>query len=281
MAQPPLSKRIQEIEEEIGATLIDRDVRPLELTVAGKLFYEQALQVLQRLDQLSSTMKNHLEAARPRLTIGLIPSGFHERLPQFIRRFQAKAPHVEVELLEMSSTNQMKALQEGRIDVGLGRVRIDRGGIRREVLREEPILAVLPSPGTGRVLPSAIDVVSLSAYPLIIYAREPSPSFADTMLSIFQDAGIRLERTIEVKEMQTALVMVAAGVGASLIPDSAKRLVHPDAVCRPLVPSVTTPLVLSYRSGDTSPQLKGFLQTVEELYPEWGYSAPVGLEKLR
>jgi DNA-binding transcriptional LysR family regulator len=276
MAQPPLSKRIQEIEDEIGTRLFNRDIRPLELTVAGHLFYEQALQVLQRLDQLEATMKDFLTSSRPHLTIGLIPSGFYERLPQFIRRYRTKLPDVEVKLVELSSIDQIKALQDGRIDVGLGRVRIEGDGIKREVLREEPVLAVLPSPGAGKILRGAIDILSLSRYPLIVYPQGASPSFADLMLSIFRDAGMQPEKIIYVREMQTALVMVASGIGASLIPASAKRLVHPDSICRPLTPSVTTSLVLTHRSGDTSAQLMALLQTVKDIYPEWGFSQPLG-----
>ncbi|WP_260928262.1 LysR family transcriptional regulator [Novosphingobium sp. 9] len=277
MAQPPLSKRIQEIEDELGAQLIDRSIRPLQLTAAGALFYEQSLQVLHRLEQLSATMKEHIEAGRPRLTIGLIASLFHERLPQFIRRYRTRAPDIEIVLTEMGGAAQVKALQEGRIDVGLGRRRIDGVGVRSDVLRNEPVLAVLPSQGAGRWTSGTISLEMMQRFPLILYPQDAPQGFGAFMLSLFRESGITPSRTMEVGDMQTALVMAASGAGASLIPASARRLVHSDAVCLPLAPAVFSPVVLMRRSEDVSFPVRLLIQTIRDLYPEWGHPAPSGL----
>ena len=78
--------------------------------------------------------------------------------------------------------------------------------------------------------------------------------------------------------MQTALVMVAAGAGATLIPASARRLVHPDAVCLPITPAVTMPVVRSRRGGDASRKVAILVQTIKDLYPEWGYPVPLTVD---
>lgn len=279
MAQPPLSRRIQEIEEEVGVRLIERDVRPLNLTPAGRLFYEQALQVLGRLDQMTETMTRFIGSERPRFVLGLIPSGFHDRLPQLIRRYRILAPEVDLVLSEMSSVEQAVALKEGRIDAGLGRVRIDDSAIRREVLRQEPVLAALP-PGSMRKLSNEpVDLAAVSRFPVILYPRDERPSFADQILSFFQDAGIQPDNTIEVRELQTALIMVAAGVGTCLVPASSQGLAHPDVVFRPLRPAITSPIVLSHRAGDDSIQLRALFRTFCALYEEWGYPTPKALQQ--
>ena len=68
MAQPPLSRQILQLEAEVGAPLFDRGGRPLALTPAGRLFYEHAIQVTQRMDELTSLMKRFIAAERRRIT---------------------------------------------------------------------------------------------------------------------------------------------------------------------------------------------------------------------
>ncbi len=274
IAQPPLSRRIQELEEEVGARLIERKSRPLRLTPAGRLFYEQSLQVLERVDQMSATMQRFVGNVRPRFVLGLIPSGFHDRLPQVIRRYRMIAPDIDLSLIEMNSMEQSEALKDGRIDAGLGRVRIEDEGIRRELLREEPILAAFPPGSTIGGTDQPINLSLISQYPVILYPRGPRPSYADAILSMFRDYGISLSRTIEVTELQTALVMVAAGEGACLIPVSARRLAHPEVMFRTIKQQVLSPIVLSHRIGDDSRQLRTLFQTFTSLYAEWGHPVP-------
>lgn len=277
MAQPPLSRRIQEIEEDVGVPLIDRAARPLALTAAGRLFYEQALQVLQRIDQMETTIQQFVLAERPRFVIGLIPSGFHARLPQVIRRFRLLAPEVDLSLSELTSLEQVAALKDGRIDVGLGRIRVDDPAIHREVLREEAMLLAFPPGDPLAATEGPIDLAALCDRPVIIYPREQRPSYADAILSLFRDSGITLKQTIEVRELQTALIMVSAGSGVCIVPASARLLAHPDVVFRPILQPATSPIILSHRMGDGSASLRVLFRTFADLYAEWGFPVPRSL----
>lgn len=272
MAQPPLSRRIQEIEEELGTPLIERSARPLSLTPAGQLFYLHALQVLERHDRMEGAMASFITAQRPRFTLGLLPSEFYVRLPQIVRRFRTHAPGTDLILSEMSSSEQIQALKEGRIDAGLGRVRIDDPAVAREVLREERLVAALPA-GSGPAN-EPIDLAELARMPLLLYPREPRPSHADVMLSVFRDSGLNPSEVIEVRELQTALIMVSAGVGACLIPASSQWLAHPEVICRPIKPKAYSPIILYHRPNEHSPQFTTLLNTFASLFAEWGYPVP-------
>ena len=144
IAQPPLSRQIQQLEEEVGMVLFDRDSRPLRLTEAGRLFYEHAAQVLERFDDLRTMMRRFREAERPRFVIGFVASTIYAALPNLIRRFRAETPGLDVSLVEMVSLEQIAALKDGRIDVGFGRIRLDDPAVRRDVLREERLVVALP-----------------------------------------------------------------------------------------------------------------------------------------
>ena len=99
MAQPPLSRAIQNLEIEMGSTLIDRTVRPLKLTPSGRLFYERATQVLSNVDDMRTMMKVAASSERRRFTIGFAASTIYAKLPGLIRGFRKAAPDVELMLV--------------------------------------------------------------------------------------------------------------------------------------------------------------------------------------
>ena len=111
IAQPPLSRQIHDLEAELGIALLDRDCRPVRLTEAGRLFYEHATQVLERIDDLRTMMRRFRDAERPRFVIGFVASTIYAALPNLIRRFRAATPGLDVSLVEMVSLEQITALR--------------------------------------------------------------------------------------------------------------------------------------------------------------------------
>jgi LysR family transcriptional regulator, benzoate and cis,cis-muconate-responsive activator of ben and cat genes len=274
MAQPPLSKRIQELETEVGAALFDREARPLALTQAGRLLFEQASQVEQRMDQMSQLMRQFVVGERRRLVLGLVPSAFHAQLPSMLRLYRSLAPEVEVCLSEMSTLEQIAALKERRIDAALGRVRIEDPALAREVLREEPMLLVLPADHPRAQEEGPADLQLLADTPLILYPKGQTPSFADLILSLCHDHGLHLCRTIDVLELQTALILVAAGAGACIVPESARLMERPEIRFRPIRQAMSSPIILYHRLGDNSYELHMMYRTCARLYEEWGQTIP-------
>jgi LysR family transcriptional regulator, benzoate and cis,cis-muconate-responsive activator of ben and cat genes len=274
MAQPPLSRRVQEMEAELGIRLFDRNAKPLALTSAGHLFYEESMQILQRVAQMRAAMARFVARERTRFVIGVAPSTLYARLPRVIRRFQELSPDVELSLSGMTTLNQIPALTEGRINVGFGRIRLNVPGIRQEVLREERLIVAVP---LGHPLATGEDPVELSALaalPVIVYPGEPRPSYADQVLSFFRDQALEPQSVLEVQELQMAMVMVAAGAGTCVVPASVQRHGRSDLIFRPLATKVTSPIIMSHRIGDSSPQLLTLFRAFVELYTEWGWPVP-------
>lgn len=274
MAQPPLSRQIQQLEAELGVPLFDRDSRPLALTPGGALFREQALQVVQRMDEMRAMMKRFAAAERPRFVIGFVPSIIYARLPHIIRAFRQAMPDVDLNLIEMMSLEQLAALKEGRIDAGFGRVRFDDPSLRREVLREERLIVAVPLGHPLLAGERPIALRDLAHEPLIIYPREPRPSYADQVLSLFRDHGIEPGAIQEVRELQTAIGLVASDAGICIVPASVRRLERGDVVYRELVEYATSPIIMSHRRGDPSPALEALLDVVNQMYEDWGWPLP-------
>lgn len=268
IAQPPLSRQIQLLEDELGVVLISRSSRPLRLTDAGRLFHEQALQILGRVEQMKVATRRVGRNERSVFSIGFVASTLYGGLPALVRKLRQHAPELDIRLLEMMSLQQIEALKAGRIDVGFGRVRSNDPAVERIVLREERLLLAIP-PGTP--LDAGTDPVAiadLAGTQLIVYPKEPRPSFADQVLTLLHDHGVRPAEVQEVRELQTAMGLVAADAGVCVIPAAARAL-RTDLRYRLIDDErATSPIILSHRVNDGSRHVELVKQLLREIYAE-------------
>lgn len=264
IAQPPLSRQIQQLEGELGTQLLHRG-RPITLTESGRYFFEQALQVLQRAEEIRAMTRRIGDGKKRQFGIGFVASVLYDGLPDLIRQFRLTAPDVEIVLSELITLEQAAALKEGRIDIGFGRLRFDVDGLTRHVIREEKLSVAVPH---GHALSRAKGPLKLqhtTGMPLILYPKTPRPSYADQVLSFYRDLGLEPSVGFEVRELQTALGLVAAGVGIALVPLSVRRLRRDDVDYLVLdEPEISSPIIMSFRTNDRSPLLAHILKLARE-----------------
>ena len=268
IAQPPLSRQIQQLEESLGVQLFERNSRPLKLTETGKFFYSHAVQLLAQTHDLES-MTRRVGNIERSLSVGFVGSTLYGMLPKIIRRFRDENKTVELSLHEMSTMDQIRALKDGRIDVGFGRIRHEDANIRRVILREEKMIVALP---VGHPLSISKPVLALRDViqeTLIIFPKAPRPSYADQVLAAFQDRALTPRRIYEVRELQIALGLVAAGEGISIVPSSVYGLKRDDVSYKELDdPTLVSPLIMSMRALDESRDIKEMLELIYRLYEE-------------
>lgn len=272
MAQPPLSRQIRLLEEEVGTELVDRSSRPLRLTEAGRLLHEQAAQVLAGIEQIQSMVGRLSEQGGRRFVIGFVGSTLYGQLPQVIRRFREESASADVSLLECSSVEQITALKEGRIDVGFGRLRVEDPVVRRIVLADEPLVAAVPADHPLVAIGRAVHLAELLVEPLIIYPRPARPSYADEVLGVVHDLGLTPTRIMEVRELQTAIGLVAAYAGFAVVPESVQRLRRDDVRYLPLADrGARSPIMMVHRSGDVTPELATLIRISCEIHASVGH----------
>jgi LysR family transcriptional regulator, benzoate and cis,cis-muconate-responsive activator of ben and cat genes len=171
-----------------------------------------------------------------------------------IRAFREAAPHIELSLIEMFTLEQLAALKGGRIDVGFGRLRFDDTQLAREVLVEERMIAALPQDHPLAKQRKALTLAALAQETLIVYPSTPRPSYADQQLSALHDHALEPKAIHEVRELQTALGLVAAGVGVCLVPESVQGLRAHGVAYRPIpAAKIASPIIMSRRLQDESP----------------------------
>ena len=268
IAQPPLSRQIQLLEEELGVVLITRKSRPVKLTDAGRLLYEQALQVLGRVDQMKDATRRVGMNRNRVLSIGFVASTLYGGLPVLVRKLRQDAPELDIQLLEMLSIQQVAALKEGRIDIGFGRMRHNDPNVFATTLREERLVVALPLDSVLAQDEGPIRLSVIADQRLIVYPKEPRPSYADQVLSLLQEEEIRPRDVLEVREIQTALGLVAADSGICIIPSSARQM-RSDVRYRVIdSPRATSPVIMNHRAGDTSRYLDLIRRLIREMYAE-------------
>ena len=265
MTQPPLSRQIQQIEDTVGLALFERGARPLKLTEAGRVFYAQAKRLLEESDELLPLTRRLAQLAE-RIVIGFVPSTLYGPLPDVIRAFREAAPLIQISLIEMFTIEQLSALKGGRIDVGFGRLRFDESQLAREVLIEEPLIAALPA-GHALADIAQLTLDALSKETLIIYPSTPRPSYADQQLSAFRDHAVEPAAVHEVRELQTALGLVAAQVGVCLVPESVRGLRARGVTYRSIEETnVSSPIIMSRRLQDQSATTDLFCSIARDLF---------------
>ncbi|WCD83248.1 LysR family transcriptional regulator [Pseudomonas sp. TUM22785] len=262
IAQPPLSRQIQQLEEELGVTLLERG-RPLRLTEAGRFFHEHSSALLEQLAKVCDNTRRIGQGEKTWLGIGFAPSTLYGVLPELIRRLRSDA-ELELGLNEMTTLQQVEALKAGRIDIGFGRIHIEDPAIHQEVLTLDPLVAALPAGHPLLAAPASLE--ALAREPFVLYPGNPRPSYADHVLALFATHGLQIRVVQWTNELQTAIGLVAAGIGITLVPASV-QLQHRDDIgyTRLLEGNATSPIIISRRVGDTSPALADCLALIEEL----------------
>lgn len=262
IAQPPLSRQIRQLEETLGVELLERS-RPLRLTEAGRFFHEQSAALLDQLEQVAEATRRIANSERHWLRIGFAPSTLYDLLPELIRRLR-RSEDLELGLQEMITLQQVEALKAGRIDIGFGRIRINDPAIEQHVLREDPLVAALPC--GHPLLGQPLDLALLAREPFVLYPATPRPSYADHIMALFANHGLSVRVVQWTNELQTALGLVAAGLGITLVPASVQTQHRADIVYAPLTEtSAVSPIILSRRAGDNSPLLKHCLALIEQM----------------
>jgi DNA-binding transcriptional LysR family regulator len=265
MSQPPLSMQIKALERELGIELLERTSRRVALTDAGRAFLERAKTILDAVEEAREIARGAEQGTQGRLEVGFISSATLSLLPPSIRLFRERFGGVELELKELTSAQQIDALYEGGIRVGLVRLPLRAPGIRFEPVLEERLVVALPS---GHAL-EALDRVSLETIadlPLIFFTRQLIPGFHAQIVELFQRVGAFPKVAQHAVHLQTIVGLVASGVGIAILPSSARRVSREGVVYRALdVPDATSWMGLAWVEGDESKLVRNFVRTVREV----------------
>jgi DNA-binding transcriptional LysR family regulator len=264
IAQPHLSRRILDLEVDIGVQLFNGSQPRVELTPAGQALRVRAARVLKEIDNAAEEARQIAAGVAGRLRIGFIHSSSYSVLPAILRRLRILRPTVVLDLAEMTMLEQVKALRTGDIDVAVMRTLGDCRDIVFETIVGEPFcLAVASDHRFARR--RRIPMRELSGQPVIMFPRETSPLFNLRITAAFERAGVTPMIVQEATQIHTVLGLVSAGIGIAVVPHSAHRLPRVNTVLVDLVdPPEPTDVCLSWMKATSLPLLEPLRNAAKE-----------------
>ena len=266
-AQPSLSQQIRQLEKELGVELLDRSRHHVAVTNAGRVFMQQAKDILGRVEHAGRLARQAAEGLAGDLSVGTFPSADVRILPELRPLIAEHMPDLRLILHSRYAVEPLSGLQTGTLDVAFLRYPDDSTGLELVELLREDIVIVLPS---HHVLArrKKIPVKSLDDLPCITMERSMSPALHDATATLYREARIRMHAVSNADNVLGHLKLVQEGVGFALLPDSMKALLPPGVTFRPLNcdPVPTVSIVLAFKRGNPSRLVREFVSLVRRRF---------------
>lgn len=266
ISQPPLTRQIHQLEEELGVELFIRTPRGVELTQAGEELLEQARNIRSLVELTVERTQRAGQGRLGRLDIGIFGSSIMDLIPQILLAFRNRYPDVKIVLHTMTKGQQIEALRQGRISVGFNRMLTPADDITVVPVAEEGLRLALPVDHPLAAL-DVIPFTALRGHPMVLFPSGARPNFIDKIMALCSHSGFEPEISQEVGDAVTGLALVASGFGICLVPEAATTLQLPNIIYRELTetpPNFSVDVSLIHRADDRSPVLSAFLDVIAE-----------------
>lgn len=269
MQQPPLSQRIKAIETELDVQLFRRKARGVELTEAGRVFFDRARATIAQYDGAFEATRSAARGEQGRLCVGVMPTApFHPFVPFVIRAFRAAFPLVSLTLDECLRKEALERLRDNQMDVAFMRAALDESrNIFVNPLLVEPMVVALPGDhamARRERGDAPIALKDLADETFIIYARQLGPAFYQATMAACLKAGFSPRLGQEAPRITSALSLVAVGLGITLVPACMQRMTMDGITYRRLKGASQPKAVLNLasRRGEPSPVVRNFVNLV-------------------
>ena len=223
ISQPPLSRQVAALEEELGVSLLKRSTRLVELTAAGRHFHEQAKRIIAGLDTAVRSTQAIERGELGVLRVGFTMAAAWSVLPPLIRRYSDAFPQADVQLSEVLPKELNDALMSGNVDVGIAFPWQRPPGLEYLAVHTEPLCAVVPS-DHHLAQGDEIAVSDLAAEPFITFPATTAPALHELVIGCCREHGFEPRIRFETHLQQTIVNLVAEGLGVSLVPQSMSKM---------------------------------------------------------
>lgn len=217
-SQPTVTKQIKSLEEDLGARLLTRAQRRLQLTPAGEIVYDYARQIINAVRECRSALEGIDSPGQGDLRIGAVFTIALFTLPPVLEEFRRSHPRVTVHVRTGTNQSILGMVLHNEVDIGLTAFPLTHPQIRTTPLFEDPVLLVA-SPGTEWARKRTLTPTEMSAIPMVSYQR--MSQFRGFVDANFEAAGIRPNVVMEFDTHEMVKTMVQLGLGVAMIPKSA------------------------------------------------------------
>jgi len=261
ISQSPLSRQIQQLEELLGLRLFERERRRIRLTDAGRWLLGPAREMIARADSLAREARELGSGELGEISLGFVGAALASGvLPAALRKLRAERPRVRIVLRQLSSTEQLAQLGSGALDLAMIHRRPIPAELEEHRLGEQPYVLVVPRP--GRFVRGAIRPGQLEGQPWIAVSGGAD---RERVAAARAAVGFTPDIVVHVSDWASAIALVDAGVGLSLVPESYAAALPPHVAIRRLPwLRVTSQLSLLARRAARSPLIDAVARWIIE-----------------
>jgi len=263
-SQPSLSRQIRDLESELGAQLLTRRARGIELTPAGRTFLDHARSVLSQVEAAAEAARRVAHPAKPCFTIGFLTGHELTWMPEALRILRDELPNIDVMISSQYSLRLADGLSKGKIDAAFLRREKGVPGLAFRLLEKEPLMVILPSDHRLAALKAIIP--SDLARETFVIVSDTAPVLRAVIDDYLKRSGINITPAHEADHVTMGISLIVSTRGVGLLPAYAQNFLPSSVTSRPLKGDTpTVDLVLGYRKSNESPVLKLLLSRLDEL----------------
>ena len=266
LAQPSLTRQIQNLEEELGVRLLNRSKSQVTLTEEGRSFLADARRILALATESVLAVQRLSRGEVGQLNIAYLPNFDFELLPETLRAFRQAFPHIALNLFDMTPAEQLRALEARKIDLGFVGLPppATAGAVQWESIARHRTVVVLPAkhPLARR---RQVSLGDLETSFFVGMSEKTHPGFRDWLNRTCRQAGFT-PRVLQDAELEPALMtFIAEGLGVTLAREHLKKLPHPGVAFRPLAPPLKSDYCIAWNRSNDSRALQQYIEIVKGL----------------
>jgi LysR family hca operon transcriptional activator len=263
-SQPSLSRQIRDLEDEVGAQLLTRSARGIQLTPAGRAFLDHARSVLSQVEAAAKAARRVAHPAKPCFAMGFLTGHEWTWMPGALRILRDELPNIDVMISSQYSPRLANALLEGNVDAAFLRREKGVPGLAFRLLVKEPLVVILPNDHRLAAL-KAISPGDLVGETFVTVS-DTAPVLRVVIDNYLKRSGTDIRPAHEADHLAMGMSLIASTRGVGLLPAYAQNFLPSSVTSRPLKGDTPTiELVLGYKKSNESPILKLLLSRLDEL----------------
>ena len=269
MQQPPLTRIIQQLEQELGAILLKRLPRGVEVTEAGKALYQEALTILAHAQAIPKRVQNIAQGLEGQINIGFTNSvGLHSFLPALLRQFREAFAAVSIHLEEDGSNSLIESIINEKNDIVFLRKPAPIGlGLNSLHILDEPLIVAMPNNHPLAGVNTPIQLLGLEPHDFVLYRRLAGQDLFDNILASCYQAGFSPNIVQEAPRLTSSLNLIAAGIGLSIVPEAIRDFWNKQIVYKTLqadTPCIA-PIYAVYRKDLNNVRIQHLLKLLHNI----------------
>ncbi len=261
LTQPPLSRQLALLEDELGVPLFVRHPKGVSLTLAGQQFYDDAKRILNHVEQARNNARQVAAGKEGKLSIGFMMHAAYNIVPSMAKAFMSSNPKVSLRLQEVIPSELVTKIQQGQLDGAITLKTPLPNGANSLHLCSEKLCLAIPK---GHELESCASITAdmLASFELITVPMEVAPELRRAIDGYCNQAGFQPRVILETQLQQTIISLVAEDLGIALVPAPVQKLMHENVVFKPITNSPLVDYAFIWRDDNLNPVLPAFLKAI-------------------